>query len=252
MGVCEPGDGGVRDQSGPATNTPVVDPPARVFDFELISEGVGWSVPDSFSSVPTPSVASSAAPSATTSYNDARFCYARCAYRPECAAFTVQTLECRLHTRTQALADAIDHGDLRTMYRKTLPNASQSQSQIRDQSGPECGEIGLSCCYGEGTTEQASLCGAGDCEPSAGVAITGTTESRGTDTLPCLCSSAVCVANLDFCPIGGVCDQSATIPACGAMSQECCAGDACDEEGVVDGEITGLICSDGLCEPYLQ
>jgi hypothetical protein len=256
IGVCESRDniGSVRDQSGPTHSTHSTTPtPARIFDFELSDRGIGWSVPLNFANVSIFISESTARPSADSSvFDNARFCYARCAYRPQCASFTVLATECRLHTRAQIdTANPFDYGDGRLMFVGPVSDSTRTRSEpveIQDQSGPTCGDIGLACCYDAGKTDQAALCGSGDCEPTA---TTAQIARSGSDVLPCLCSSATCVANLDFCPVGGVCDQSATVPVCGALDQICCAGGSCDEETTFAGKLTSLVCLDGTCAPYI-
>ena len=239
VGVCS-SSGEVRDQSGGFTAAEPVPAPRRIFDYALISEGPGWSVRGSFANVSTPR-----APRLGDAvvFDDARFCYTRCSYTKPCVSFTTGASTCWLHSRDQILANKRNYRDARVMYTKldTIPG------QVQDQSGGSCGYVGGPCCYGAGAGGFADLCVTGDCKPSADAAeIT----RRGPDALPCLCSSAVCVPNLEYCPPGGVCDQSSDVPPCGALNQDCCAGDACDEEADVGGVVKGLTCSDNRCVVY--
>jgi hypothetical protein len=253
VGVCDVGDDEVRDQSGPPTNQGAgpqsTVPPARVFDFEMVDAGVGWSVPDSFANVATPSDARANANatggvrSDTGVYDGVRFCYTRCSYEKKCVAFTVYAGKCWMHTGVQTEADKRNYSDMRIMYTKAVDDPNR----VQNQSGPACGDLDGSCCYAAGRTDPSSLCGAGDCKPSASAAEI---RARGSDALPCLCSSSVCVANLEYCPQGAVCDQSGDVPPCGALNEDCCAGNSCNEEEDIGGTITGLACSAGKCIPY--
>ena len=122
----------------------------------------------------------------------------------------------------------------------------ETDEGVSDQSlGGPCGDLDQACCYVAARTG-GTLCGYGSCKAP----VRSASAKNATDVPPCLCSNAVCIRNLDYCPDGTVCDQSGTVPPCGSLKQPCCNGDTCDEEVVVGGDVVALVCELGACVPY--
>lgn len=60
---------------------------------------------------------------------------------------------------------------------------------------------------------------------------------------PCLCSSTVCVRNIQYCAPDQICDQSSDVPDCGGLGEPCCDGINCNEDIEDDnGNFYDLLC----------
>lgn len=75
------------------------------------------------------------------------------------------------------------------------------------QARPTCGDINQECCYD--STE--GFCVSGQCRPQGDVLP----APENIGEFPCVCSSIVCVRNIQFCPGDAICDQSGSLPTCG-------------------------------------
>lgn len=102
------------------------------------------------------------------------------------------------------------------------------------QKGETCGNMNEDCCYG---SDDAALCAVGACAPR-------NSEETDIKEIPCMCSETICVRNVDYCPDGAVCPQSA-VEKCGQEGDPCCNGISCDEE-VSDGD-SDEVAYDLLC-----
>eukprot|EP00892_Ulva_mutabilis_P007136 jgi/Ulvmu1/4795/UM020_0080.1 len=97
-----------------------------------------------------------------------------------------------------------------------------AQDVVSDQSAvATCGALNQDCCYGDGE----ELCAAGPCNPG----IPGP-DPADINLFPCLCSGSLCVRNVEYCPTGAVCDQTAILPGCGGENEPCCNGLDCNED----------------------
>lgn len=222
------------------------DVPDKVGAFRLFGRGRGWDLPGSYTRYRTPK-------STRTPASRVRFCHGKCKHGNGCEAFAVYGngcfLKARLHTRRRARNYGRGASGWRWLY-------TRQSADVLDQSGggaappaganaqaEACGDLGQSCCY-VGAGGGAPLCRAGACAPPAG--SDGADTANSASSAPCVCADATCVTNLDFCPPGVVCDQSAALPACGSEGWPCCDGTSCNEE---NAQGVGLVCDQarGVC-----
>ena len=210
------------------------EPPSKIGKFEMYGRGRGWDVPGSYARYRAPRAA-------RTPRERVRYCHGKCKHGNGCVGFTVYGNGCYLKATTHVQRNAKFYGrggsGWRWMYEKPVAG-------VLDQSGAgtaACGGLGDSCCY-EGAAGGTPICDAGACAIPGGNATTATASAGA----PCICAEATCVTNLDFCPPGVVCDQSASLPECGTAGSPCCDGISCDEE-TADG--AGLVCDQakGAC-----
>lgn len=102
------------------------------------------------------------------------------------------------------------------------------------QAMATCGALNQDCCYGL----EEELCMAGPCDPGF-----PRPDPNDFKAFPCLCSSTVCVRNIQYCAPDQICDQSSDVPDCGGLGEPCCDGINCNEDIEDDnGNFYDLLC----------
>lgn len=223
IGVCNAQIPAKSDATAGETDA---DAPKRVFDFELYNEGRGWDVPGNIARYRTPRAAKSASAKL-------RYCHGKCKHDPGCVAFTLYGNGCYSKSEDNASNKVRWYGQGRSGWRWYYKKIVDDGPVVLDQSGTACGVLGERCCYRRGFVAPQCTFGAECAEEGS-----------------CLCSDSICVRNIEHCPAGAVCDQSAALQECGALNQPCCDGTSCDEEAVLENRtVVALACTAEKCQP---